>query len=119
MSDKIDHPDHYNWHPSGAECIEIAEHFNFNLGNAIKYIWRAGRKGDAGECIKKAAWYLDRENTRLENEKQDAEDVRTAEEILRDYPKSVAFYDFPIPDVKDIPADCNGTPEPTTKEATP
>lgn len=41
---EINHPDHYNQHPTGIECIRIVEHFNFNLGNAIKYIWRAGLK---------------------------------------------------------------------------
>jgi hypothetical protein len=109
MSDNINHPDHYNWHPSGAECIEIAEHFNFNLGNALKYIWRAGRKGKVIECLKKAVWYLNREITRLENEKQDAEDVRDAEEILGGPFELREFIS------KDIPADCNGTPEPTEK----
>ena len=42
MSDTVNHPAHYNTHPSGVECIEITEHFNFNIGNAIKYLWRAG-----------------------------------------------------------------------------
>ena len=37
-------PNHYKSHPSGIECIQITEHFNFCLGNAIKYIWRAGLK---------------------------------------------------------------------------
>lgn len=68
MSDKVNHPDHYNSHPSGAECVEIAEWFPFNLGNAIKYIWRNGKKGDQLEDLKKARWYLDREITRLEND---------------------------------------------------
>lgn len=63
----IDHPAHYNNHPSGAECIDIAEWFPFNLGNAIKYIWRAGIKGDRLEDLKKARWYVDREIARLED----------------------------------------------------
>lgn len=61
MEDNIDHPKHYISHPSGIECITIAEHFGFNLGNAIKYIWRAGQKDDVLEDLKKARWYLDRE----------------------------------------------------------
>lgn len=64
MSDAINHPPHYTDHPSGVECIVVAEHMNFCLGNAVKYIWRAGLKGDAIE-LKKARWYLDREITRL------------------------------------------------------
>lgn len=65
MSDTVNHPAHYNTHPSGVECIEITEHFNFNIGNAIKYLWRAGLKGDAGEDLRKARWYVDREISRL------------------------------------------------------
>jgi hypothetical protein len=65
MSDPI-HPDHYQWHPSGVEAIEITEHFGFCLGNSIKYIWRAGRKGDALEDLKKARYYIDREISRIE-----------------------------------------------------
>ena len=61
MSDNVNHPKHYTSHPSGVECIEIAEHMNFCLGNAIKYIWRAGQKGDAVEDLRKAVFYLRRE----------------------------------------------------------
>jgi len=60
MSDRIN-PDHYRSHPSGIEAIQVTEHFNFCLGNALKYIWRAGLKGDAVEDLEKAKWYLSRE----------------------------------------------------------
>lgn len=66
--DPVNHPRHYNSHPSGIECIVIAEHFDFCLGNAIKYIWRASEKGDVIENLRKARWYLDREIERLEGE---------------------------------------------------
>jgi hypothetical protein len=59
-------PQHYRQHPSGVECITITEHFGFCIGNAIKYLWRAGLKGDAVEDLRKAAWYIDREIRRLE-----------------------------------------------------
>ena len=59
--DNVNHPPHYTAHPSGVECIEIAEHYGFCIGNALKYLWRAGLKGDAVEDLKKARWYLDRE----------------------------------------------------------
>lgn len=59
--DPVNHPPHYTAHPSGVECIQITEHMNFNLGNAVKYIWRADLKADAIEDLRKAAWYLDRE----------------------------------------------------------
>ena len=52
--DNINHPQHYTSHPSGVECIDIIEHYPFNIGNAIKYLWRAGRKGDAIEDLEKA-----------------------------------------------------------------
>jgi len=63
----VNHPAHYNEHPSGVECITIVEEFNFNLGNAIKYIWRAGLKPDirAAEDLRKARWYLLRELERM------------------------------------------------------
>lgn len=64
--DEVNHPDHYTSHPSGVECIDITEHMNFNLGNAMKYIWRAGLKGHAIKDLRKARWYLDREIARLE-----------------------------------------------------
>lgn len=60
-------PGHYRQHPSGIECITIAEAFSFNLGNVIKYVWRAGLKSDdAIEDLKKARRYLDFEINRLE-----------------------------------------------------
>lgn len=65
--DLVNHSPHYKAHSSGIECITISEHFNFCLGNAIKYIWRAGEKGNKLEDLQKARWYLDREIKRLEN----------------------------------------------------
>jgi hypothetical protein len=64
--DPVNHPPHYTSHPSGVECIQVAEHFNFCIGNAIKYLWRAGLKGEALEDLRKAAWYINREINRLE-----------------------------------------------------
>jgi len=66
-TDSVNHPPHYTSHPSGVECIQVAEHMNFCRGNAVKYIWRAGEKGDEIEDLKKARWYLDREIERLSN----------------------------------------------------
>jgi hypothetical protein len=64
-------PAHYKSHPSGIEAITVIEHMTFNLGNAVKYIWRHGLKptSDAVEDLKKARWYLDREITRLETKR--------------------------------------------------
>lgn len=70
-SDPINHPQHYNSHPSGIECIDVVEHYSFNVGNAMKYLWRAGLKGSAEkrvEDLRKAAWYANREADRIETE---------------------------------------------------
>ena len=65
--DNVNHPKHYTSHPSGIECIKVTEHFNFNLGNAIKYIWRAGLKNNTSEDLKKAEFYIKREIARIES----------------------------------------------------
>jgi hypothetical protein len=67
MSDPVNSPKHYNSHASGIECINIVRHMNFNRGNAIKYIWRAGDKGNEIEDLEKAIWYLNDEIKRLKN----------------------------------------------------
>lgn len=65
-SDHVNHPVHYTSHPSGIECIQITEHMGFCLGNAVKYIWRAGLKSeDPIKDLEKAAWYIAREVDRL------------------------------------------------------
>ena len=61
MHDPVNHPKHYTAHPSGIECIQVTEHMGFNLGNAVKYIWRADLKNDAVEDLRKAKWYIERE----------------------------------------------------------
>lgn len=53
-------PNHYRQHPSGIECIEITRHHDFCIGNAIKYLWRAGRKGPEAEDLRKAIWYIEK-----------------------------------------------------------
>lgn len=90
--DMVNHPPHYNNHPSGIECIQITRHMNFNIGNAVKYLWRAGLKADPPplydgkimlpthvkeelyfgdkkkhiEDLKKSVWYINDEISRLE-----------------------------------------------------
>lgn len=68
----VNHPAHYNQHPSGVECIDIAEHYPMCIGNVIKYLWRAGLKEGAAELqdLKKAQWYLNREIERRERVKR-------------------------------------------------
>lgn len=68
MSDLVNHPPHYKQVP-GVECIEVTEHFSFLRGNAIKYLWRAGAKGDELEDLRKAIWYIEREINNIERER--------------------------------------------------
>lgn len=58
--DLVNHPPHYQ-HPSGVECIEIVEHLGFCMGNAIKYLFRAGKKDVSEQDLRKSLWYLNRE----------------------------------------------------------
>lgn len=66
--DNVNHPKHYTSDPSGVECIEITRHCNFNIGNAIKYLWRAGLKDGNSDIqdLQKAIWYIQDEIKRLE-----------------------------------------------------
>ena len=60
-AESVNSPPHYTSHPSGIECIQITEHMNFNVGNAVKYLWRHADKDKPLEDLKKARWYIDRE----------------------------------------------------------
>lgn len=72
-NDQVNYPKHYTSDPSGIECIDVTRHRNFNVGNAIKYLWRAGLKIDADkssinkqiEDLEKAVWYIVDEIHRL------------------------------------------------------
>jgi hypothetical protein len=66
--DNVNNPTHYNNHPSGVECIDITRHMNFNIGNAIKYLWRHGKKDQDKtiEDLKKAEFYIKDEIKRLQ-----------------------------------------------------
>lgn len=66
--DVVNHPTHYTSHPSGVECIEITKHMNFCRGNAMKYLWRAGSKGNEVEDLKKAKRYVEIEIERMTKE---------------------------------------------------
>ena len=59
--DPVNKPKHYTSHPSGVECIEVTEHMNFCLGNAIKYLWRVDGKEAPVQDLEKAVWYIQRE----------------------------------------------------------
>jgi hypothetical protein len=82
MSDSVNHPSHYTTHPSGVECIDVAEHMGFNLGNVMKYVWRADSKGNAAEDLRKAAWYLEREIQRRSGGQVDVAELPTDRQRL-------------------------------------
>ena len=67
FSDPVDHPSHYTQY-LGLEVIDLTEQMNFNRGNAVKYIARAGLKSYDTEIqdLKKALWYIQREINRME-----------------------------------------------------
>lgn len=68
MSDSVNHPKHYNSLGAACskcgqpiECIDVVRHMGFNVGNVVKYVWRADLKGVPTEDLRKARWYLDDE----------------------------------------------------------
>lgn len=69
--DAVNHPKHYTSDPSGVECIQIARHRNYNIGNVFKYIWRAGLKDESKtiEDLEKAKFYLEDEINRIKTAK--------------------------------------------------
>lgn len=66
-TDVVSHPPHYTHHPSGIECIDVVEvGFSFNIGSAIKYLWRCMHKNATLQDLSKARWYIDREIARVQ-----------------------------------------------------
>jgi hypothetical protein len=72
----VNHPPHYTSDPSGIECIDIVKYRDFCIGNAIKYLWRAGLKKDSSisdkekeiEDLEKAIWYINKKIEMLKKE---------------------------------------------------
>lgn len=80
MHDPVNHPEHYTSSEAKCECcgkhiecIDITQHMNFCTGNAVKYIWRAEKKGNFAQDIRKAIWYLQKELDREVPETREAE----------------------------------------------
>ena len=87
----VDHPLHYGGADDPFEAIKVIEAWdlNFSLGCVVKYVSRAGKKGDALEDLEKARWYLDREIRREEgraDEPESATDPKQIGEILNQLP---------------------------------
>jgi hypothetical protein len=78
--EKVCHPSHYTWLKElcGIEVIDIARHMDFNLGNAVKYLLRAGHKSEEGytdqekelEDLRKAVWYINDKIKTIESAKR-------------------------------------------------
>ena len=68
----VDHPDHYGGEDNPYEAIKVIEKWGlgFNLGNAVKYISRADKKGKRLEDLKKASWYINRQIKIIKNERK-------------------------------------------------
>lgn len=106
--EQVNHPDHYRSHPSGIECIELAEKMSFNLGNAFKYVYRRNDKENSYQDLRKAEFYIKREIERMEKLLEDIPgsfypalhpglslaDLRKAERIYDTEPNPIAakFY---------------------------
>lgn len=92
MDNKVEHPKHYTSHPSGVECIDIARHYDFCIGNVIKYLWRSGLKQEQGytskekqiEDLKKARFYLDYEIKMLETPIVTCNNIDELKEVLNE-----------------------------------
>lgn len=77
MKDKVNHPSHYTWlkEKCNIEVIDITRWLDFDIGNAVKYLLRAGYKSEEGysnkekeiEDLKKAIWYINDKIKQLEN----------------------------------------------------
>jgi hypothetical protein len=110
MSDPVNHPSHYHseyWHSACGkpiECIDIVRHMDFNTGNAVKYAWRAGKKGDAIEDLEKAVWYL---NDRISELKRALEAQKEAEKQELDRAELLETLHAEIPVSTGIEVDFN------------
>jgi hypothetical protein len=74
MTEQVNHPNHYGGEDNPYEAIKVIEAWDldFHLGNTVKYISRAGKKGTDNEFqdLKKALWYLERKIQVLEDASQ-------------------------------------------------
>ena len=101
----VNHPRHYNARPDGLECIEIVRHYTFDIGCAIKYLWRAGLKVEMGkpnrekeiEDLQKALWYITdyAYNTKVKKEWTVAFDKDMSAHILHTTGKDIVDITLP------------------------
>lgn len=110
-TDNVNHPSHYaeGW-SNGSEVIDITENLNFNRGNAVKYIARAGKKDSSKELedLQKAQWYLSRELTRLA-EFHSVDDPEVVEEALAEWERELLGLPRTWSRLRDVPKDAKVT----------
>jgi len=84
-NERVDHPRHYNQHPSGIECIQVIEHLPTNIGNAVKYLWRCGLKTTETPLrdLQSARWYTEREIWRIKQFGLEDEPWMTAKIVFK------------------------------------
>ena len=70
QADMVNHPSHYTFADPAYEVLKVIEAWKlgYHLGNVVKYVARAGRKGKQIEDLRKARFYLDRYIQKLEDE---------------------------------------------------
>ena len=107
MHDPVNNPRHYTAY-EGLEVIDLTEQLNFNRGNAVKYIARAGLKDPEREIqdLQKAAWYIEREIQRLDR----CETRR--QKFLAEWEKELLAADHVVPDRTEHPVFRSGVQEP-------
>ena len=93
MADPVNHPKHYTSHPSGVEAIEVCQHLNFCIGNAVKYLFRAGKKDPVLQDLQKAAWYLRHFQTLHRMEDSIFTPYRSVEKVLNAEPDGSVLKD--------------------------
>jgi hypothetical protein len=111
-SDPVNHPPHYTSHPSGIECITISKHHDFCIGNAIKYLWRAGLKKSSQsdpstrdtykeiEDLKKAVFYINQKITDLSN--TPSSPAPSVPKIQLENIKEIRYEKVEVPNIKSI-----------------
>lgn len=67
----VNHPKHYNTHPSDIECVEFSELLPGNLSHVCVYVWRYENKGTPKRDLEKAVWFLERELGRTASEREE------------------------------------------------
>ena len=100
MAEQVNHPKHYNNDPSGIECIEIIRNMSFDIGCAVKYLWRMGFK-DGNPIVQdmnKALFYLEDELSYREK----GHDRKIVESPYVSLNKVIETRDYPLTEIYNL-----------------